>query len=73
MVRNPATLAHTILRRILFTGGSGALSTTAPAGWGAVFAAGGNGRFAGAGSGAGSPAATVSPGWAGISLLADSS
>lgn len=30
VVRNPATLAQTILRRILLTGGSGARSTTAP-------------------------------------------
>ena len=30
VVRKPATLAQTILRRILFTGGSPALSTTGP-------------------------------------------
>jgi len=30
VARNPVTLAQTILRRILLTGGSGALSTTAP-------------------------------------------
>ena len=62
VARKPTTVAQTIRRRILFTAGSGALSTTAPAGRGAAFAAGGNGGFT-AGIGlAGVPAATVSPG-----------
>ncbi len=34
VVRKPTMLAQTILRRILLTGGSGVLSTTAPAGFG---------------------------------------
>jgi hypothetical protein len=46
----------------LLTAGSGALSTTAPAGRGATFAAGGNGGFTAGGAVAGVPAATVSPG-----------
>jgi len=46
VVKNPTTAAQTIRRRILLTGGSGALSMTAPA-LGAGLAAGGN-TFAGA-------------------------
>jgi len=71
VIRNPATLAQTILRRILLTGGSGVLSTTAPAGGGA-FAAGGSGGFAGAGT-RGSPALTVSPACGVVALLAGES
>ncbi len=47
VVRNPTTAAQTIRRRILLTGGSGALSTTAPRAFGAGFAADGI-AFAGA-------------------------
>jgi hypothetical protein len=61
-------LAQTILRRILLTGGSGVLSTTAPADAGGVFAAGGSGGFAGAAVPDGSPAFTVSPGCEGALL-----
>jgi len=32
VVKNPATVAHTMRRRILLTGGSGVLSTTAAGG-----------------------------------------
>jgi hypothetical protein len=69
VTRNPVILAQTILRRILFTGGSGVLSTTGPAG--GVFAAGGKGGFTVAGEGGVVPAATVSPGDAVV--FADSS
>src|SRR4051812_37099241 len=37
VARNPAMLAHTMRRLILLTGGSGVLSTTAPAGRAAAF------------------------------------
>lgn len=37
VVRKPTTLAQTMRRRILFTGGSGVLSTTAPGGFVAGF------------------------------------
>lgn len=40
VVKNPTTAAQTMRRRILLTGGSGALSTTAPA-FGAGFTDGG--------------------------------
>ena len=73
VVRNPTMLAQTILRRILLTGASGVLSTTAPTGRGAAFAAGGKGLFAGAGAREGSPAGMVSPGCEVDALLADSS
>jgi hypothetical protein len=46
VTRKMTTLDQTIRRRILFTAGSGALSTTAPAGFATDFAAGGNGGFA---------------------------
>ena len=65
VAKNPTTEAQTILRRILLTGGSGALSTTAPAALGIGFAAGG-GAFAGAEGGGG--VAAPAPGdvaWAG--------
>lgn len=58
VVRNPTTEAQTIRRLILLTGGSGALSTTAPAALGAGFTAGGA-AFAGAAGGGG--AGAVSP------------
>src|SRR6266566_3648268 len=41
VVRNPATLAQTIRRRILLTGGSGLLSTISPIAFGVGFAAAG--------------------------------
>ena len=51
MVRNPATDAQTIRRRVLFTGGSGFDSTTTAGGLAAAFtgalAAGAAGAFAG--------------------------
>jgi len=51
VVRNPATLSQMILRRFLFTGGSGTDSTTTaggfPAGLAATFGAGGAGVVAG--------------------------
>jgi hypothetical protein len=72
VVRNPTTLAQTILRRILLTGGSGVLSTTAPARGGA-FAVAGSGGFAGAATRGGSPALTVSPGCGVVALLAGGS
>ena len=57
VAKNPTTEAHTMRRLILLTGGSGELSTTAPAaGLGEGFA--GDGDFVGA-EGGGS-AATVS-------------
>jgi hypothetical protein len=49
-------------RRILFTGGSGVLSTSAPGVAGGVLAVAGRAGFAGADTPAGVPAATVSPG-----------
>ena len=52
MIKNPATEAQTIRRRILLTGGSGALSTTAPTALGAGLAAGGD-VFAGTEGGGG--------------------
>jgi hypothetical protein len=60
VVKNPTTEAHTIRRRILLTGGSGALSTTAPgAGLGAGFTADG-GAFAGAeGGGGAAPVSSI--------------
>lgn len=71
MTRNPATLAQTIRRRILLTGGSGELSTIFAGG---VFATGGSDGFVGAAVAGGAPAATVSPGVAGVEvLLADNS
>ena len=54
VVRKPATLAHTIRRLILLTGGSGVLSTTAPGALVTGFAAGGVVGFTG-GGGAGEP------------------
>ena len=48
VVRNPAMLAQTILRRILLTGGSVVLSTTGPAGT-AVAAGRGEGGWGAAG------------------------
>jgi len=65
--RNPVTLAQTIRRRILLTGGSGVLSTMFVAG--GVFAAGGNDGFAGAGVAGGAPAGTVSPGAGEVEVL----
>ena len=62
-------LAQTIRRRILLTGGSGVLSTTAPLGLGGTFAAAGIGAFATTGSRDGPPAATVSPGCEVVGLL----
>jgi len=64
-------LAQTILRRILLTGGSGALSTTFPAG--GVLATAGNGCLTGVEVAGGAPAATVSPGFGVGVLLADDS
>ena len=52
VVKNPTMAAQTIRRRILLTGGSGALSTTAPAALRVGFAAGGD-AFAGAEGGGG--------------------
>ena len=49
VIRKPAILAHTIRRRILLTGGSGADSTTAPAGLADVLAGEVAAGFAGAG------------------------
>ena len=54
VVRKPATLAQTIRRLILLTGGSGVLSTTAPGALDTGFAAGGVVGFTG-GGGAGEP------------------
>jgi hypothetical protein len=48
VARKPTMLVQTIRRRILFTGGSGVLSTTAPAGFGAALAVAGSGGFAAA-------------------------
>jgi len=62
VTKKMTTLDHTIRRRILFTAGSGVLSTTAPAGFATAFAAGGNGGLAAEGATDGVPAATVSPG-----------
>ena len=70
MTRKPVMLAQTILRRILLTGGSGVLPTTAPADAGGVFAAGGGRGFTGAAVADGSPAFTVSPGCGVVALLA---
>src|SRR2546423_7666173 len=54
VVRNPATLAQTIRRRVLFTTGSGVDSTTTdgglPAGFAAAFGAGGASPAGGAGT-----------------------
>ena len=57
-------------RRILLTAGSGVLSTTAPAGFGAAFATGGVGGLATAGLGDGSAAGTGSPVCEVVALLA---
>ena len=65
VVRNPATVAQTIRRRILLTGGSGALSTTAPGAFGAGFAAGGGAGFAGT---VGDEVVAVSPGVGEVAL-----
>ena len=46
----------------MLTAGSGALSTTAPAGLATDFAAGGSGGLAAGVAAGGAPAATVSPG-----------
>ena len=57
VVRNPTMLAQTIRRRILFTGGSGVLSTTAPTGFAALaVTARAGGAAAGGGPGAAGPA-----------------
>lgn len=72
VIRNAATLAHTIRRLILLTGGSGVLSRTVP-GAGGVLAIAGSGGFAGAEGRAGVPAATVSPGFGVAALFADNS
>jgi hypothetical protein len=64
VAKNPTTAAQTIRRRILLTGGSGALSTTAPAALGAGFAPGGT-AFAGAEVGG---AAAVAPATGGVAL-----
>ena len=64
------TLDQTIRRRILFTAGSGALSTTAPAGLATLLAAGGSGGLTAGLAAGGAPAATVSPGGAVLALFA---
>ncbi len=61
VVRNPTTAAQTIRRRILLTGGSGAISTTAPGAFGAGFAAGGT-TLAGAEGGEGVAVSPVTGG-----------
>ena len=71
VVRNPAMLAQTILRRILLTGGSGVLSTTFPAG--GVFATAGKACFVGGALAGGAPADTVSPEFGVGARLADDS
>ncbi len=70
VVKNPTTAAQTMRRRILLTGGSGALSMTAPA-LGAGLAAGGE-TFAGA---KGVDDVAVAPATGGVALdnLGDSS
>lgn len=73
VVRKPTTLAQTIRRRILLTGGSGVLSTTAPAGLDTVFAAGGSGGLAATDPRDGSAAGTVSAGCEVVAFSADSS
>ena len=55
VVRKPATLAQTIRRLILLTGGSGVLSTTAPGALVAGFAVGGAAVGFTGGGGAGEP------------------
>src|SRR6185295_1419883 len=66
VVRNPATLAQTIRRRILLTGGSGVLSTTAPGAFGGVLLAASAGFAAAGVPGADGPAPLVPPGVAGV-------
>src|SRR5687768_11298404 len=68
VIRKPATLAQTIRRRILLTGGSVVVSTIFGLA-GGTFAAAGNGGLTGAGEDGGAPAATVSPGAAGCGLF----
>src|ERR1051325_9517180 len=58
VVRKPAILAQTMRRRILLTGESGALSTTAPTGFAAVA---GTARAGGAAAGGGPGAAGPAP------------
>lgn len=70
-VRNAVMLVQTIRRRILFTGGSGVLSTTLLAG--VVLATAGNGCFVGVDVAGGAPAARVSPGFGLAVVLADNS
>ncbi len=72
VVKNPTTEAQTIRRRILLTGGSGALSTTAPAALGAGFTAGGD-AFAGAEGGGGVAANSPDTGVVAFDVLVDSS
>ena len=59
MVKNPATLAQTMRRRILFTGESGVLSTTGPVALGGAFATGGVGAAGLAGGVAGTAGVSV--------------
>ena len=73
VTRNTTMLDQTILRRILFTAGSGVLSTTAPAGLATGFAAGGNGDLAAGGTTDGVPAANVSPGCDVVALFGERS
>ena len=72
VIRNPATLAQTILRLILLTGGSGVLSRTVPGADG-VLAVAGRGGLAGADGRASAPAGTVSPGFGLVEFVADNS
>ena len=62
VVRNPATLAHTIQRRILLTGGSGVLSTTFPGAQAASSRPPAGAALRAQWYAGGAPAATVSPG-----------
>jgi len=60
VVRNPATLAQTIRRRILLTGESSVLSTTAPGAFETDFIGGATAGLAGAAVRAGNPPGAVS-------------
>jgi len=59
VVRNPTTLAQTMRRRILFTGGSGVLSTIAAGGFVAGFAVSGGVLTTGAVGGGGATVDTL--------------
>ena len=59
VVKNPATLAQTMRRRILFTGGSGVLSTKAAGGFVAGLAVAGGALTTGAAGGAGATVDTL--------------